>query len=172
VNLDHWKQIDDIVIESTTDLFGAFGVSVHQAPDEGETPIRTLAMMGFGGDHLRGTLLLDADASVIAQSYPTPDAVRPEDLDDWLAELANQLLGRVKNRLLRHGIVIQMSTPTVVSGRAFRIGVLSGSEACMPHRFEGAGGGLSVRFEATANAGVALESPARDIAAEGDMLLF
>jgi len=49
---------------------------------------------------------------------------QPESLlchSDWVGELANQLLGRVKNKLVPLGVDICLGTPAVVEGRELRL---------------------------------------------------
>ena len=45
-------------------------------------------------------------------------AVEREEIDhlDWLGELNNQVVGRLKNKMVRHSVSVQMSTPVVTSG--------------------------------------------------------
>ena len=70
-------------------------------------------VIGFTGDQLRGTLMLATTAEPLGDSSP----VGPSQLRAWIAELANQLLGRIKNRLSAHGASIYLSTPVVLQGQ-------------------------------------------------------
>ena len=83
------------------------------SPDESASPVDGLAaMIGFGAEHLNGSSVLMSDV----------DAVRAlsgfEEIDhlDWLGELNNQVVGRLKNKMVRHSVSVQMSTPVVTSG--------------------------------------------------------
>lgn len=70
------------------------------------------AIIGFGSDKVSGASVLMCE----------PDSVRnlfgSEILDhmDWLGELNNQSVGRLKNKLIRHSINVQLSTPVVTKG--------------------------------------------------------
>jgi hypothetical protein len=55
--------------------------------------------------------------AVLQHTLPTPDA----NLADWCGELANQLLGRLKNQLLDYEVVINLALPLVVSGADFSL---------------------------------------------------
>jgi hypothetical protein len=54
---------------------------------------------------------------VLQQTLPTPDA----NLADWSGELANQLLGRLKNQLLNYEVAINLALPVVLSGAEFSL---------------------------------------------------
>jgi len=89
---------------------------------------------------------------------------------DWLAELTNQLLGRVKNRLLAFGTVIHCSTPVVLGGE--RIAPIASQP--LGHLFTADGGVVSVWFDTEVRADFVL-SPLDDLSVlgqEGDALLF
>ncbi len=181
MNAEEWSQIDHIVVTCTEALFLSLGLPVEHLGlvDESTSPRRqTLGVMGFGGLQMRGALLLSADMAALAHTHPArpaPAALSEAALRDWSGELANQLLGRIKNRLLARGLVIQLSTPTTLSGLDLRLGVSMSNAQCLPHLFHVAGNAVQVRFEAVAEAGVHFSDVAADdaeIAAEGDMLLF
>ena len=100
-SLGEWRPL---VVQCTIDLFLAYDVelaetAVDQRPDIG-------SLIRFGGHQARGQLALAVttallDAPAFAHSPP----------ETWLRELSNQLLGRIKNRLLPTGTVLKMSTP-------------------------------------------------------------
>jgi hypothetical protein len=59
---------------------------------------------------------------VATYPLPPPDALpSPDDVDDWARECANQLLGRVKNRLGARGVQMSVSTPTALRGFELKI---------------------------------------------------
>jgi hypothetical protein len=68
-------------------------------------------VIGFVGDSLRATCLLGAHERLIQASGRTSNQPR-----DWIAELSNQLVGRVKMRLLGSGISVKLTTPLALSG--------------------------------------------------------
>lgn len=71
------------------------------------------AIIGFGDPLFRGSVVILADESVaIRLAHDTP-----ENPVDWLGELANQLVGRLKNKLAGYGVLPQMGVPVTVSGK-------------------------------------------------------
>ena len=60
---------------------------------------------------MNGASILAASESPIAKSNPVDGS-----LADWIAELANQLVGRIKNQLLLNGADVYATTPIVLPG--------------------------------------------------------
>lgn len=174
--------INDIVVEGTTSLFAAFGVSLQTAGAFDVAPSSQgikIAVIGFAGKQMCGSLLLNASDELLRSSYPvhgtTPD-VAAHDLRDWTGELSNQLLGRIKKKLLGYGVVIQLSTPITLSGSEVRIGPPMPEAECLPYRFASESGWVQVRFEVMTDPDLVLTvAPPKvtdEIATEGDFLMF
>jgi len=95
-------------------LFSAYDVQLEPANShdyEHAGDLNLISVIGFGGNQIRGSLVLGATAEPIALSMPHGASAR-----DWIGELANQLLGRVKTQLMRRGIEFHAVPPAVVSG--------------------------------------------------------
>ncbi|MBC8068679.1 MAG: chemotaxis protein CheX [Deltaproteobacteria bacterium] len=70
-------------------------------------------IIGFAGEGFGGTLAIRAPSMVVRSCLPVADAgPEPHVLGDWIAELANQLLGRTKNKLIRYHSTFQITPPT------------------------------------------------------------
>lgn len=107
-------ELYEIFRRCSEELFVAHGVApvaLGLPSDDEPLRIRTAAIIGYSGPEVRGTVMLAVSREGLAATRPIGDDDR-----DWLAELCNQLLGRVKNRLFRHGVQISMSTPLVIRG--------------------------------------------------------
>src|SRR3954463_12113629 len=99
-NMNHvdWNRVNSILVECATALMGAFGMAVVHDP--AEQPFEALqdgilAVIGFGGDQVRGSLLISASRGLLSSSCPvsrSPEHIELEILQDWGGELANQLL--------------------------------------------------------------------------------
>jgi CheY-specific phosphatase CheX len=115
-NYEQWtsfvrRQIEAVVSACCVELFSHYGVSVEPTDDAAQANLVFCAAIGFTGKHLRGSLLLAAS--------PEPLELAGDDsrrLRDWLAELTNQMIGRVKSRLIACGTSIYYSTPIVLRG--------------------------------------------------------
>lgn len=179
MNESDWHRIQGILVECATSLMGAFGLSVaRDAQEESRAPKDgVLAIIGFGGGQMRGSLVVSANPGLLAASFPVhnPRAKpRADHLQDWAGELANQLLGRLKSRLLGHGITILLGTPTTVSGLELRVRSCGGDRPSTPVWLHAGEDWLVVRLDAIAADGVKLdESPIPGTSAsEGEVFLF
>jgi CheY-specific phosphatase CheX len=108
------ERIALLVGQSCIQLFEAYGVALtssSQAADStSEDPV-LFGVIGFVGKSIKATCLLSAEKRLIEASCPSGNASR-----DWIAELSNQLLGRLKMRLLGCGVNVILTTPLALSG--------------------------------------------------------
>jgi CheY-specific phosphatase CheX len=107
------RAVEGFAAEACRTLFQAYGVELTEIdPNEASADTFLLgAVIGFSGPGLRGTIILASTEMALKDSNPTDGSLR-----DWIAELANQLVGRVKNRLLRDGVDVYVTTPVVMRG--------------------------------------------------------
>lgn len=130
--------VDEIVRRSTIELFEAYDVAL--VVEEGQVaaaPIAFAAVIGFSGESLRGTLLFAPSEGILHASEQIPD----EACRDWVGELANQLLGRIKNHLLRYDVEVYLTVPLVLRGQHISVQT---NAAPFPHAFSSAAGGVTV----------------------------
>jgi CheY-specific phosphatase CheX len=180
MNQSDWNKINTMLVECATALMGAFGTTVVHNPGRETFPSLQdgiLAIIGFGGDQIRGSLVLSASRGILTSSCPvenTEGVAASDILQDWGGELANQLLGRLKSRLLAHNVTILLGTPTTVSGLDLRVRTLPGEVQFTPLWLYAGNDWLVVRLNAVATGEVGLsDSPdAGTTAKEGDILLF
>lgn len=106
--------LDAIVVTCCVELFADYGVTLSPGPsqDHGDGFLMC-AVIGFSGDHVRGSLMLASTGEPLGGSHPTGATGERA----WIAELSNQLLGRIKNRVLAHGATICVATPLVLRGQ-------------------------------------------------------
>ena len=104
-----------LVAENCLKLFADYNLEIHTA-GPGESPDNAqfllCGIIGFTSKRMRGSLVLATTGEPLARTNPIPAPSHR----DWICELANQLLGRVKNQLLRRGIEIFASTPIALRG--------------------------------------------------------
>lgn len=112
--------IDAIVQGALVELFHAYGVALapfpRSAPRGRLQFFEVTATMGFVRESARrtsthpGRLALSMPREVFVLLNPEPGGAEPR--DEWARELANQLLGRIKNRLLQFSATLQIGLPS------------------------------------------------------------
>jgi len=109
--------LDDALTACCRDLFHAYGMELEAQVVHDASPHHDLgAAIGFGGEQIKGSLVLFTTSQVAIHVYPIANSADQSMLLDWVAELANQLVGRMKLRLLPEGIELSLSTPVALSG--------------------------------------------------------
>jgi chemotaxis protein CheX len=96
--------------EACDGLFASLRLNVlaalGRAPGSELEGTQLAAVIGFLGTQVKGSLTVRA---------PTLHEV-----SDWAGEIANQLLGRLKNKLLPHGVSFAMTTPAMIYGDSLK----------------------------------------------------
>jgi hypothetical protein len=170
------QDLRELLAAKAHELFAAYGVPCKTSESVRPEDIQLCGVLGFSGEHLCGTVVIGASAEALAASNP----VAPEPSRSWSAELANQLVGRFRNALLRRGVDVSVSVPVVL-----RAQLVPGAERIAPiHLVVGLGSAmiwLELEDQSAQLAGAMAEGsisgsvsclPAVEMLAEGDMLLF
>jgi CheY-specific phosphatase CheX len=107
------RTVASLAAVACTELFSAYGVELAATSEPWEQVEEPLlsAVMGFVGQKLRGTCLLACAQATTMAACPTNGRAR-----DWIGELANQLVGRLKSKLLMRDIDVALSTPIAIKG--------------------------------------------------------
>lgn len=160
--------IEDMTATSCIELFAAYDVTLtaaeHTLWATSNEPLYS-GVIGFVSADVRGTCLLACEQGPLQTSCPPSGLIR-----DWTGELANQLLGRLKTKLLGHDVEIGLSTPIVVQG--IRLQPLP-RQAIQPAVYQSPSGMVLVWVEVEISEGFVLP-PARipEAGNTGDMLMF
>jgi hypothetical protein len=169
-----WQQNQDVELElgslgarACVELFGAYGIELTRgAGGWGENDERLLSgSVGFIGRRLRGTCLLAAPERPIAASCPERDGA----IRDWVGELTNQFVGRLKTKLLARGVEVFVTTPIVLSG--VRIEPLPRSRA-EPAMFTSSAGPVLAWVEVETQPHFVLGSEHPGQSGEGDVIVL
>ncbi|HEY5377121.1 MAG TPA: hypothetical protein VIK01_25750 [Polyangiaceae bacterium] len=107
--------LDRLVAENCLKLFADYKLEIR-AGEPGEShavePFLLCGILGFTSKQMRGALVLATTSEPLDRTNP---AANPSHRD-WICELVNQLLGRVKNQMLTRGVEIFPSTPIALRG--------------------------------------------------------
>lgn len=109
------RPLDDLVFDCCKDLFSSYLLDVaprHRSDFPATEQLSLCGVMGFGGRQMRGALVLATTREPLEHTNPGSFTSQR----DWVCELSNQLMGRVKNRLLTLGVEIHLATPAGLSG--------------------------------------------------------
>ncbi|MET0283811.1 MAG: hypothetical protein ABW352_05055 [Polyangiales bacterium] len=162
---DPQQLIEQLAEEACISLFEAYGVTL--APGHPIDPLtldRALTgIVGFTGNGITGMCLLVCAEAPLLASMPTEGSLR-----DWSAEMSNQLAGRIKHKLLPHGVEVYITTPIVL--RAARIEPMP-KRKLLPIGFRGPGGAIGIWIEVETSHDFRF-APGEVPVAEGETLLF
>lgn len=163
--------LEQVVSECCLSLFQDYSLPLRSAAQsdlEHSEELLYCGVLGFSGDQVRGTLMLATSEQPLGRTHPSG----AESLRSWIAELSNQLLGRIKTRLLRRGVAIHVALPVVIRGKHLsRVP----STDLQPRVFRCDGGLVCVWFDAEISAGTditKLDQNAEEPMDEGTGVLF
>lgn len=143
---------ESIVRHSCLDLFADFGVPLEAVEADGAPVAEFLicSVIGFTGRHVRGSLVVATTERFLERSHASLEAPQPR---DWIGEISNQLLGRIKRHLLARGVEIYLNLPAVLRGE--HLAPLP-RQKLKPMRFRSPHGEIGVWIEVEAGNGFGL----------------
>ncbi len=178
------ERIVEQLSEALSALMSHYGVELEEigicaAPAaETSTARQVAAVIGFAGAHVGGTLVLQAPCEIIAACLPLSDLQRRGDaaIGDWMGELSNQLLGRLKSKVGRFGVDFLLTPPTHLMGNALQVWPFAIERTVWLSARTPEGGALVGMFDLQLGPGLVLTEPAPededDAFGEGDMMLL
>lgn len=159
---DPW--LDEIADKAMRELFSCYEVALVERQDEALLALVHSSAVSFSSDALTATVILAMGEKAFAACAPVGIKVA----DDWIGELANQLLGRAVNLLCKHGVSGRMGTPIFLPAAL----LAADGERWQPLRFEVAASPVVAAFVwAVAKDFVPSETP-DSVMAEGDAVMF
>lgn len=107
------EKINELATAACCELFADYGVNLARGHFDWGTSNDPLlsSVMGFVCAQVRGTCLLACERGPLEASCPPGGRIR-----DWIGELTNQLVGRIKVKLLAYEIDVALTTPIVLQG--------------------------------------------------------
>jgi CheY-specific phosphatase CheX len=132
------------------------------------------SIVGFKGANVRGGLAFVAPAGLIQRMLPVPSVAGRADLQlrDWSAEIANQLIGRFKNKLSAPGWDFDVGTAVCFRCTSLELEFLPNSDG-ISLSFATASAAVRVYLDCSFLAGAIWpEELGVENVAEGDVVLF
>jgi hypothetical protein len=115
MNLTSTLGLDRLIAENCLKLFADYDLEIRSGEVEAvraDERFLLCGIIGFTSKFVRGALVLATTEQPLERTNPTSTPSHR----DWICELANQLLGRVKNQMLTRGVEIFPSTPVALCG--------------------------------------------------------
>jgi hypothetical protein len=107
---------DELVTSCATELFRGRGIDVRSTTGL-EASVEYAGTIGFSTDGMRGMIGLGMGPETLERLVAADREAGPgSNFEDWLAESVNQLIGRLKNKLIGYGVVLSIALPTVLRG--------------------------------------------------------
>jgi hypothetical protein len=105
------RLLTDLAHEACIGLFEAYGVELRATAWDAmpRGPLTLTSIVGFGGRAIHGSCVLAANTTSIEETKHVDVPLR-----EWVWELGNQLVGRIRNRLLSHGVEVYQTSTVVI----------------------------------------------------------
>jgi len=171
----------DLHAKSCAELFTAYGLTAHVRRDTSgaRSPARPsyVSVLGASGDGMRLCSTVSIDRDLLALTHPSGgQRVREQDIEDWCRELNNQLMGRVKNKLLRIGCEITTGLPVLVAGTGVTV-VVPPDVDSRQYFFTSEHGNMTFTLEMLFTPSFAFSdapefAPGEEVKREGELSLF
>jgi CheY-specific phosphatase CheX len=154
----HIETIGQRLLESTQQVFEESAVTLSEGEpcDPVGDWLDPIAVIGFGGETLRGSVSFEVPWRVLQASHPSRSSAT-EDLVDWVGEIANLVLGKLKTKLRGQGVSIQLGLPTTFTTRATQMGVTGAPK--LQYRLRAPDGSVLVRFSAELDQAFEIKAP-------------
>ena len=165
--------LETLIQSSTVDLFHTAGIAVAPVAtsrfDAEEIASRALmASINFGGPAMSGTLGLLVPTGVF--ELVKQDPARPFTALAWVQDSVNQLLGRIKSRLLQFQVTLQMGLPMSMNDKGLKQLTTQGVLAA--YRFRTLRGEVSVTLSGRVDYSKLNYSNQTSFATEGEIVIF
>lgn len=120
-NAKQHQIINELYTQACADLLLAYGLTVdlrEQVSSKGShNKISYVSILGATGSGIGLSSVLKIDRDLVVGTHPLGCSDIPnDDLEDWCRELNNQLVGRLKNKLLGYDRVLNVGLPTLITG--------------------------------------------------------
>lgn len=160
----------EMLKDSTTELLDYYRVS-GTLTDRQHHDIELVATLGFGSDDVSGAIALGTTQKCAVYLAHSTSAKHEH---DWLGELGNQLLGRIKRRLTAYGVPFSLGVPVLIKGTHIELALAMDLSRSTRLAYSTPAGVLEIWLELRAQSGVELtETPDEQASvSEGEVLLF
>jgi CheY-specific phosphatase CheX len=165
--------VDGMLDQSCAEVFG--DTPRRPGLPAGSVTCGHVAVIGFSGIHHRGHVGVALPVGTARRLHPLGEDRDESLVSDYVGELVNQLLGRVKVQFERYGLEVHAGTPVVLRGLELSIHAC-GNRSVTGCVVEAAGGALQVWIDVLTPDEITFEvepvTSAEEHAEPGETLLF
>ncbi len=170
---DGRQMLETMIQSSTVDLFHAAGIALaplaaNRSDRDNISSRNLMAMIPFEGNGASGTLALLVPMAVF--DLVKQDSARPFTGAAWVQDSVNQLLGRLKTRLLQYQVLLQMGLPAAMDEAGLKQVVSQGILVAL--RFRTLRGEVNVSLSGRIDYSKLNYTSQITHASEGDVLIF
>ena len=113
--------LNELYVQACRALLSAYGLTANVQEQRRGTSSRNktnyVSLLGASGEGIGLSSVLKIDRDLVIDMHPLGSAnISQPDLEDWCLELNNQLIGRLKNKLLGYGRVVIVGLPMLLTG--------------------------------------------------------
>ncbi len=113
--------LNELYVQACRALLSAYGLTVtvreHGSGPGGGNKASYVSVLGASGEGISLSSMLKIERDLVISMHPVGSAnVTQPDVEDWCLELNNQLVGRVKNKLLGYGPAVLVGLPVLLKG--------------------------------------------------------
>jgi hypothetical protein len=113
--------LNELYVQACRALLSAYGLTANVQEQRRGTSSRNktnyVSLLGASGEGIGLSSVLKIDRDLVIDMHPLGSAnISQPDLEDWCLELNNQLIGRLKNKLLGYGRVVSVGLPVLLRG--------------------------------------------------------
>ena len=122
--------LDEILRDAMLAVFSFYGAALQPtgpASRLGVEGFDAVGVIGFSGAGVRGTLVIAGSTRLVIATCPPIEGRQLPQRDqvrDWLGELSNLVLGRIKCDLALYGLTVGLATPVAFTGEHLRLGAV------------------------------------------------
>jgi hypothetical protein len=163
--------LDDLLHDCCHELLADYGL--HEDSASVPSASSFVAAIDFSGKDLSGTVVFRATPSVCRQTFRAAGgpgaALELSESADWMCELVNQLVGRIKNKLRVYQVSFTVNLPRLLAALP-----PDKLESSVRSRFVSDGGVFAGYLDVLISPGFAFDAPTPDgsLPEEGELVLF
>jgi CheY-specific phosphatase CheX len=120
------EELSRVAVDAACHVLRIYGLSAAgpEAAAGDLDPAQIVALIGFNGEVLKGTLAIIAPTELIRRSCPSlvlEPGFSEREVFDWAGELVNMMLGRIKVALAARGVEVDSSTPRMMLASQLKV---------------------------------------------------